>query len=63
MTFHQFAASSASHLPTSARLALEDVWNVMIGAGVSSGEASRLLSDLLESIPEATQDHDEDEWL
>jgi hypothetical protein len=50
MSFNQWAA--VAKVPDGSRLAFEAVWNVMVGGGCSSNEASSLLTDLMQSLPE-----------
>jgi hypothetical protein len=56
MTFNQWAAGK--NLDTSARLAFEAVWRELVDRG--SSQASPLLTDLFESIPEFTPVDEED---
>lgn len=51
MTFNQWCA--ACHVnDNSMRLAFEGVWNAMIGSETSESEASSLLTDLMQALPE-----------
>ena len=60
MTFNQWAA--ISKIDDQSRLAFEAVWNVMVNGGCSSNEASSLLTDLVESLPEPNFTEKED-WF
>lgn len=51
MTFNQwFAGKCVSSFH--AKLALEEIWNALIGAGRPPVQAGRMLSDLLEAMME-----------
>lgn len=60
MSFNQWAAGR--DFDNSARLAFEAVWNALINHGAPSGEASSLLTDLFQSIPEFEPHCEEDRW-
>ncbi len=49
MTFNQWAAGN--NFDTTLRLAFEGVWNAMT-SGVSAGDASSLLTDLVQALPD-----------
>lgn len=60
MSFNQWAAGR--DLDGSERLAFEAVWNALVNYGAPVGEASSLLADLFQSLPEPEPYSEEDRW-
>jgi hypothetical protein len=56
MTFNQWAA--LAKIDDTSRSSFKAVWDAMTGGGCSPGEASSLLIDLIESLPETEGDDD-----
>jgi hypothetical protein len=53
MTFNQWACRGS--FSPSSRLALEAIWNALIGAGYSPAQISALFTDLLDNFRERRQ--------
>lgn len=61
MSFNRWAAAHCK-FDNSCRLAFEAVWEAMVSGGKSESEASYLLTDLVESLPQPEFADDGDEW-
>jgi len=60
MTFNQWCASS--HVDEQCRAAFEAVYHELIDRGCPEHQAARLLSDVVESLPEHEFADDGEDW-